>query len=334
MNPRELVDHIRNGRPTELVLNAPLRFRRRTRSNPCDFNEFLQALQSSETIRTVICHSHARVGLTEDEWVRLIKTLGSIKDIHRLNLYRSRGSRDFHPFQAVADAVSNAQSVHVLGVTAPRESLHLNQSGIVALAAALRQHTALQEFSWNDLYSLHEVEQDTSLDPVLQALPACPHLRRVTITTNWASANALRNLLHSRTAAQFYLGQFYLILALNREHWLAMADEIQRGHHNTRVLGLLMLESTSSEATEAAKAIASVIRRDNRLYVLGLQMENGFTDEAGVALAEALTVNTTLQSITLIDILDPNHQVLSKLLWVPEPTRPLVPCCASIPASI
>jgi hypothetical protein len=38
MNPRELVDHIRSG-PTELVLREPLRFRRRTRSNPCDFND-------------------------------------------------------------------------------------------------------------------------------------------------------------------------------------------------------------------------------------------------------------------------------------------------------
>jgi hypothetical protein len=50
MNPRELVDHIRSG-PAELVLSKPLRFRRRTRSNPCDFSEFLQALQSTETIR-------------------------------------------------------------------------------------------------------------------------------------------------------------------------------------------------------------------------------------------------------------------------------------------
>jgi hypothetical protein len=52
MNPRELVDHIRSG-PAELELKEPLRFRRQTRSNPCDFSEFLQALQCSEAIRTV-----------------------------------------------------------------------------------------------------------------------------------------------------------------------------------------------------------------------------------------------------------------------------------------
>jgi hypothetical protein len=63
MNPREHV--IRSG-PEELVLDKPLRFRRRTRSNPCDFSEFLQALQFSETIRTVRCKSQVRLNITED----------------------------------------------------------------------------------------------------------------------------------------------------------------------------------------------------------------------------------------------------------------------------
>jgi hypothetical protein len=80
MNPRELVDYIRSG-PAELVLDEPLRFRRRTHSNPCDFNEFLRALQSSETIRTVECLSHTYLGISEDEWVLLVKTLGRIRDI-------------------------------------------------------------------------------------------------------------------------------------------------------------------------------------------------------------------------------------------------------------
>jgi hypothetical protein len=87
MNPRELVDHIRSG-PAKLVLNIPLRFRRRTRSNPCDFNEFLQALQSSETIRDVECESHRKLNISEDEWVLLLKTLGNIKDIQRLAFAR------------------------------------------------------------------------------------------------------------------------------------------------------------------------------------------------------------------------------------------------------
>jgi hypothetical protein len=107
MNPRELVDHIRSG-PAELAIDESLfpRFRRRTRSNPYDFYEFLQALQTSETIRTVRCKSYTALDISEDEWVLLVKTLGSVRYIQnlKLRLYCIPGSRDFHPFQAVADA--------------------------------------------------------------------------------------------------------------------------------------------------------------------------------------------------------------------------------------
>jgi hypothetical protein len=115
MNPRELVDYIRSG-PTRLALDEPLRFRRRTRSNPCDFNEFLQALQSSE-IRKVICTSQLDLDIIEDEWVLLVKTLGRIEGIQSLALEIScNNSREFHPFQAVADAVKTAHSLHDLEV--------------------------------------------------------------------------------------------------------------------------------------------------------------------------------------------------------------------------
>jgi hypothetical protein len=81
MNPRELVDHIHSG-PAKLMIDKPLCFRRRTPSNPCDFNEFLQALQSSETIRDVTCFSQVQLGITEDQWVLLVTTLGHIYKRH------------------------------------------------------------------------------------------------------------------------------------------------------------------------------------------------------------------------------------------------------------
>jgi hypothetical protein len=77
MNPCELVDRIRSG-PIELDLQEPLRFRHRTRSNPCDFDEFLQAIKSSETIQDVSCSSHILLGISEDQWFLLVKTIGSI----------------------------------------------------------------------------------------------------------------------------------------------------------------------------------------------------------------------------------------------------------------
>jgi hypothetical protein len=60
-----------------------------------------------------------------------------------------------------------------------------------------------------------------------------------------------------------------------------------------------MSQITSFEATEAVQAVASVIRLDCNLENLALEVENSFSDEAGVALVEALMVNKTLRWIIL-----------------------------------
>jgi hypothetical protein len=292
MNARELVDHIHSG-PAELVLNKALpRFRRRTRSNPCDFNEFLQALQSSETIRTVICSSQLRLSITEDEWVLLVKTLGSIQDIHHLEFYCTHGSRYFNPSQAVAEAVNNAHSLCELRIDLHRGTNPGDSSGLTALANALREHIALQEFIWIDHSSRMQAAQGVTSDVVLRALPACPRLRKVVIMTKCASAAAMQNLLQMQSTTD-------LRLVLETEQWLAVTDEMRHDRCNVQTLSLAMLKGESSKAIEAVKAVASAIRLDRNLKYLTLQMENGFTDEASVALAEALTVNKTLHKIKL-----------------------------------
>jgi hypothetical protein len=172
MNPRELVDYIRSG-PAKLMLDEALRFRRRTRSNPCDFNEFLEALRSSETIRTIRCESKPDLGISEDEWT-LLKTLGSIKGIQNFDLYCTHGSPDFHPFQAVADAVTNAHLLHKLRVCLDGEFFPRDSSGLTALASALREHTCLQKFSLFDWSPLPEAGQSTDFDHVLQHYQLVP----------------------------------------------------------------------------------------------------------------------------------------------------------------
>jgi hypothetical protein len=292
MNARELVDHIHSG-PAELVLNKALpRFRPRTRSNPCDFNEFLQALQSSETIRTVICSSQLRLSITEDEWVILVKTLGRIKGIEHLRLYCRAGSRYFNPSQAVAEAVNNAHSLCKLNIELDRGTDPGDSSGLNALANALREHIALQQFIWIDHSSRMEAAQGVTSDVVLRALPACPRLRNVVIMTKSASAAAMNNLLQLRPATD-------LRLVLEMEQWLAVAEEIRRGRCHVQTLVLVMYQITRSEATEAVQAVASAIQLDCSLENLVLEMQNGFSDEAGVALAQALTVNKTLHKIKL-----------------------------------
>jgi hypothetical protein len=293
MNPSELVDQIRSGL-VELELLDPLRFRRRTRSNPCDFNDFIQALQSSETIRSVTCRSQRHLGITEDEWVLLVETLGRIKDIQCLNLYCTFGSRDFHPLQAVANALNNAQSLHKLEILQEREPSLRDASELSALVDALQGHAALEEFSWFDHCSPREVAQITAIDPVLCALQACPHLRKVVIMTKCASFDAIKNLLQLHSATD-------LRLVLEMNEWLAVTDEIRRGRYNVRKLALNKAEGTRSEATEAIKAVASAIRMDCKMESLVLRIEEVcFSDEAGVVLAEALAVNKTLRKIIII----------------------------------
>jgi hypothetical protein len=302
MNARELVDHIRSG-PVELVLDEPLRFRRRTRSNPCDFNEFLQALRSSETIRIMECGSQLELGIVEDEWVLLVKTIGSIRDIQHFEFRCTHGSCDFHPFQAVAEAVNTSHSLRNLligldGATVPRDP-----SGLTALASALRNHTGLQSFSLiNERPLLEAAAHSTAFDPVLKALLACPHIRDILIMTKSASADAIRSLLQLPADTA-------LNLTLTPDQWLSVVDEIRRGHCLIKNLSLWMVRSSSFEATEAVKAVASAIREDHHLEHLTLKMENGFTDEGGVTLAEALTVNKTLRVFRMEDNMFDNDLV-------------------------
>jgi hypothetical protein len=293
MNTRELMDHIRSG-PAELELDEPLRFRRRTRSSPCDFNDFLEALEANETIRSVECASREELDISEDQWFRLVKSLGSIKGIEELKLQCV--SRNLDPFQTVADAVNNAQSLRKLDMDVEGETLYRDPSGLAALANALQVHSVLEEFTWFDFESRLEpaAAQNTALDPLLQALSACLQLQKVTIMTDNGSVDAVKNLLHLYNMN----AETELHLVLLTKHWFAVVDEIGQGCEIWK-LTLTLLEDTRSKATEAIKAVASAIQLDRNLVELTLEIKNGFTDEEGVALAEALTVNTTLNLVVL-----------------------------------
>jgi hypothetical protein len=309
MNPREIVDHIRSG-PAELVLNKPLRFRRRTRSNPCDFNEFLQVLQSSETIRKIHCGSMVDLSISEDEWVLLVKTTGRIKSIrHLLFCIHSR------EFLTVAEAVNSARSLCKLALVQKGNLLPRDPIGLIILANALREHPTLEEFTWVDWF-FPRVPRDlpSTLDPVLRTLSACPHLRKVIVSTIYASCDAMKSLLQLRPATD-------LKLLLNAERCLAVADEIRCGRCKVKRLTLVMYHrgDSRSEATEAINAVVKVIQLDCNLEDLGLEMGYAFTNEAGAALAKALTVNTTLRMITLSSLVAftaPTYEAFSAMLRV------------------
>jgi hypothetical protein len=277
MNPRELADHIRSG-PAKLVHDKPVRFR---------------------------CYPHQELGITEHEWVLFVKALGNIKGIQQLIFVCKPGSRDFYPFQAIAEAVNNAQSLTYLKVVSSPETRNRDHSGLVMLGNAIRQHSSLVDFSWFNMCSLEEESLKTTLDPVLLALPACPHLRKITFSSKQATSDAVRNLLELPKDTN-------LALAVEMDVWLAVADEIRLGHCRVETLNLWMFRGSSPEATEAVKALANAIREDHNLVRLGLCIDSGFTDEAGAALAEALTVNKTLSKVSLAVSMRPSFRVRHK----------------------
>jgi hypothetical protein len=163
------------------------------------------------------------------------------------------------------------------------------------LGNALRQHSSLVDFNWLDVCSLEEESQNTTLDPVLLALPTCPHLQKVNIATRYAGADAVKNLLQLPTNTA-------LTLVVTPDHCLAVADEIRLGRFLIKDFGLCMFQGASSKAAKAVKAVASAIREDHHLETLMLQIEDGLTGEASVALAAALTINKTLRLIILDNI--------------------------------
>jgi hypothetical protein len=98
------------------------------------------------------------------------------------------------------------------------------------------------------------------------------------------------------------LDRVELRLAIETDHWLTVAEEIRQSHCNVQNLALAMLPMHQGEVTEAVNALAIAIQIDSNPEYLALEMQNTFTDEAGVALAEAVTVNNTLRMFTLSEV--------------------------------
>jgi hypothetical protein len=97
---------------------------------------------------------------------------------------------------------------------------------------------------------------------------------------------------------------------------MAVADEIRQGRCRVRglVLSMYRYQGSSGETdTAAVKAIATAIRRDGNLEGLSLIMIRGFSNEAGVALAEALTVNTHLRVVCLVSLADTGNPARAAL---------------------
>jgi hypothetical protein len=72
------------------------------------FDDFLGELQSNDTLRVVKCATHIKLGISVDNWARLVVAIGGIRrlsDLH-LVLYCKQGNDPVDNYQIVANAVA------------------------------------------------------------------------------------------------------------------------------------------------------------------------------------------------------------------------------------
>ena len=282
MTPNELLQEV-SGDSEELDLYEPVRFRRRTRSNPqCSFNEFLHALKTNETIERIHCHTVFIESISADEWIRLIQVMRSLKRLEALCFHCS--SRV--PMMALAEAVRNP-SLRNLCFGHDITLLGDPDTGREALALSLREST-LEDFAWLGDFSEQHIH---SLTPLLYGLAASPSIQKVKLGYDSTTTHALRYLIRSDSLKE-------LQLVASGEHWLAVADEMQQGNSHIQSL-VLSAHFGSDECDKAAAALANAIRVNGSLENLVLRMCNGYTDAAVAELAAAIQMNTHLCQVDL-----------------------------------
>jgi len=287
MTPKELLEHIQSG-PDEIELDFALCFRPRSRSNEYDdFNDLLQALRSNQTIRVVECHSHKSLGITESEWCRLLLAFASILCLKNLVVAWENGSLDFHPLQVIAESVDSASSLEELFI-ASFGSDPADPIGEVTLAQSLRHHGTLK-----DLNLWARTQTTTRIPLIIEAAVSSSSVRRVVCMNQTLSPQDIRSLVRSPSLKE-------LKLEGSVDSWLVVAEEIRNGRFHLEELALTRtLISCTLATTEALKAMIAALGCDSSLRKLVLGSTTGFTDQMGVALAKALTVNTTLREIHL-----------------------------------
>ena len=227
---------------------------------------------------------HVALTITESAWFRLVRALGSIRGLKGLAVAWRNGSPDFHPLQVVARAVDSANSLHNLIISAS-DSEQSDPAGELSPARSLRQHGNLKDFC------LYAHMQTTTRSP--QLIPAAACLRQVRIVEHSLTRDDVRCLSRS-------LSLYKLILEGGVDSWLVIADEIRNGFFRPETLVLVRTTACSAlETAEAFQVMIGAIQFNGSLRKLNLYSTTGFSDEMGVALAKALTVNTTLVQLDL-----------------------------------
>lgn len=288
MKAVDLVKKVQDN-PQTLVLHDIVRFRRRTRENPVDFYDFVQALTASRSIQHVIMHGNLSFGFPESEWMETLQAIGRMQCLQKLSFM---GDVPIAlPLSIMTAVLHNARTLRSLsffdGVILVGEA-----SAVPVFADALEK-SQLESFTLDGMLRLRDVLQvnDSRLEPIALGLSRCPTIKFARIVhhiNSHLTYTAVRTLTSSRSLRELQLDH-------GAYDWSKIAAAL-KGNGCT-VTKLSLMARTTTE--EGCRAISEALKVNVTLKRLSLSSRFGFTSPMCVALADGLRVNRTLECLEI-----------------------------------
>jgi hypothetical protein len=319
MDSQELVKRIREN-PEMLELKDVIRF-----EDMSEFNEFIQALADNTSITLLKCHGNLSFGVSQEQWSQTIAAFGSLRCLRRLEFLKHQVPNVFS-LNALSLALKNAHALREL-IVDDGVVVYGGRGDVDSFDESLRT-SRLIVFKWLARLRLRpDAQGPPSLDPILLALSQSSQLEMAHFTIdsrtrNPVSPDSWRALARSRSIRTLSLQ------GDQAQEWSVLADVLIEP---TCTLEKLSLKCYQADP-EDCLALLQSMELNTSLLSLSLQVNRGFTDEVGFALAQVLhsnrvlnhvellsgwTVNATQQSHlsgpayqALIDVLQVNHSVV------------------------
>jgi hypothetical protein len=287
MDSFQLIKLIRTA-PKELELKDVIRF-----DQIQDFTDFLDALRENDSIEVLKCHGNLSFGISQEQWSQTIAAFGSLRRLRRLEFLKHQVPNVFS-LHALSLALKHARALREL-IVDDGVVVYGGRGDVDSFDDSLR-HSQLVVFKWLARLRLRpDAQGPPSLDPILLALSQSAQLTMAHFTIdsrtrNPVSLDSWRALARSQSIRE-------LSLQGDQAHeWGILAEVL---HEPTCTLETLALKCYQADP-EDCLALLQSLHANTCLRSLSLQVNRGFTDEIGVALADVLRENRSLTSVELL----------------------------------
>ena len=252
-----------------------------------DFDEFLQALETSPSIEVVhLSGLGTRDTVHEDDFRATVEAIGNMPNLKELFVFR--GTSRILNEELLSKCLGAAKKLRVLMIWGYDDSLTKNQ----VLAGAMRMHPSLERVT----VTLPTEMPYASLDVYAMGFCGMPKLECLNLRVNGRQTEAVMSpeatalLLSSRTIESLYLEN----MGLTDDHSDAIFAELRGSNKVLKSLDL----SKNHFTDDAIYTLAQTLPHNKTLMSIDLS-EVPITDGAGEALTKALAHNTYIQHIEL-----------------------------------